>query len=301
VNLRHLRCFITLAEELHFGRAADRLHIEQSPLSRMIKRLESELDVRLLERTPRSTRLTWAGQVFLQDARRILQLAEQAKDNVRAAATGFRGVLRIALSDGIAQSRLTALLALCREEEPDVEIRLFETTLAQQVMGLRNDLYDAGLTMFDGEVEQLISEPIWQDSIVLALPQRHPLLAHRYVALRNALDYPLVLCSAETCEGCSRQIERLLHSADVEPIVAERVSAHDLMLALVAAGYGLGFVSAAYAAAFRHPEVVTRPLSGPPVELTTFLLRPNHAPSAQMSAFLSRATRIGAKRFDVPE
>lgn len=126
MDLRHLRYFMAVAEELHFGRAAERLNIEQSPLSRTIKNLESELGVMLLERTSRGTRLTWAGQVFLEDARRVLLFLEQAKTNAKAASTGYRGTLRIALSDGIAHSRLTALLALCREEEPEVEIRLFE-------------------------------------------------------------------------------------------------------------------------------------------------------------------------------
>ena len=123
--MRHLRYFIAVAEELHFARAAERLHIEQSPLSRAIKDLEYDLDVQLLERTTRSTRLTWAGQVFLDEAKRVLSAMDQAKASAKAAATGYRGTLRIALSDGIDPVRLAALLAQCREEEPDVEIRLF--------------------------------------------------------------------------------------------------------------------------------------------------------------------------------
>ncbi|MGB5145531.1 MAG: LysR family transcriptional regulator, partial [Porticoccaceae bacterium] len=147
MELRHLRCFIAVAEELHFSRAAERLHIEQSPLSRTIKKLESDLGVVLFERTSRGTRLTWAGQVFLEDTRRVLVALEQAKANVKAAATGYRGTLRVALSDGIARTRLSALLALCREEEPEVEIRLFEMPFSQQLQGLRHDLYDVGFTL----------------------------------------------------------------------------------------------------------------------------------------------------------
>ncbi len=105
--------------------------------------------------------MTWAGKVFIEDARRILLVIEQAKGNVRAAAAGFRGRLRIALSDGIAQARLTALLALCREEEPDIEIRLFEMPLSQQLKGLKNDLYDAGFTLFDGLKADVVAQPVW--------------------------------------------------------------------------------------------------------------------------------------------
>jgi DNA-binding transcriptional LysR family regulator len=133
MELRHLRYFIAVAEELHFARAAERLHIEQSPLSRAIKDLEYDLGAQLLERTTRSTRLTWAGQVFHGEARRVLSTLEQAVASARAAASGYRGTLRIALSDGIAQPWLGTLLAQCREEEPEVEIRLFEVPLAEQV------------------------------------------------------------------------------------------------------------------------------------------------------------------------
>ncbi len=295
MNLRHLRCFITVAEELHFGRAAERLHIEQSPLSRAIKKLESDVGARLFERTPRGVQLTWAGKVFIEDARRILLVIEQAKGNVRAAAAGFRGRLRIALSDGIAQARLTALLALCREEESDIEIRLFEMPLSQQLKGLKNDLYDAGFTLFDGLKADVVAQPVWQDPIVVTIPPRHPLLAHKRVALREVLNYPLVLCNPETCAGCDQQLERLLRSIDSQPQVAERVSTTDLMLTLVAAGYGVGFSNGAYAASCRHPEVVVRPLADPSLAITTFLLRSNATPSEQLSRFIERVVRIGSR------
>lgn len=97
MNLRHLRCFIAVAEELHFGRAARRLHIEQSPLSRTIRQMEADLGVPLLNRLPRSVRLTPAGQVFLEEARRVLLAFEQAQTKARAAANQ-RNTLRIALS-----------------------------------------------------------------------------------------------------------------------------------------------------------------------------------------------------------
>jgi DNA-binding transcriptional LysR family regulator len=293
MDLRHLRYFIAVAEELHFGRAAERLNIEQSPLSRTIKKLESELGVILFERTSRGTRLTWAGQVFLEDARRVLLCLEQAKTNVKAASTGYRGTLRIALSDGIARSRLTALLALCREEEPEVEIRLFEIPFSKQLKGFRNDLYDAGFALADEIVDGIVAEPVWHDPLVVAVPSRHPLLAHRRVPLDEVVNYPLVLCHPEVCEGCSQQLERLLRSVDTQPVVAERVVTHDLMLTLVAAGYGVGFSSAAHLEACHHKGVVARPLAGP-FMMTTFLLRSDNEPSEQLSNFIRRVNHVGA-------
>jgi len=170
MELRHLRYFIAVAEELHFSRAAARLHIEQSPLSRAIKNLEDKLGTLLFERTSRGTRLTWAGQVFLEDARRVLLCLEQAKANAKAAASGYRGTLHIALSDSIARSRLTELLARCREEEPEVEIRLSEMPLSKQIIGLRNNLYDAGLALAEEVDEEVRATPIWEDSLVPARP-----------------------------------------------------------------------------------------------------------------------------------
>ena len=126
MELRHLRCFVALAEELHFTRAAERLHIEQPPLSRTIKELEDELGVLLFDRDRRGTRLTPAGTTFLQDIRRLFTNLEQARENVRAIAAGLRGSVRIAISDGAIDPRLSALLALCRQEEPEIEIRLSE-------------------------------------------------------------------------------------------------------------------------------------------------------------------------------
>ncbi|MBS1943437.1 MAG: LysR family transcriptional regulator, partial [Bacteroidetes bacterium] len=141
MELRHLRCFMAVAEELHFGRAAERLHVDQSPLSRTVKELEEELDARLFVRTTRSTQLTRAGRLFLEHVPRVFAALDQARDSVKSAANGFHGQLRIALSDGITPSRLPTLLARSREEDPEVEIRLLEMPLDQQIKGLHSDLY----------------------------------------------------------------------------------------------------------------------------------------------------------------
>ena len=161
MEIRHLRYFVAVTEELHFARAAERLHIEQSPLSRAIRELETDLGVRLFDREPRGTHLTWAGDVFLQDVRRVFTAIAQAKSNVQTAASGYRGPLRIALSDGVIPQRLVALLVLCREQEPDVDIRLFEIPFAQQIKGLRSDLYDAGFARSDQVGQGILSEAVW--------------------------------------------------------------------------------------------------------------------------------------------
>ncbi len=288
MELRHLRYFIAVAEELHFARAAERLHIEQSPLSRAIKDLENDLNVQLLERTTRSTRLTWAGQVFLDEARRVLSTLEQATASTKAAATGYRGALRIALSDCIAQPWLASFLTQCRDEEPDVEIRLSEVSLAEQVKGLRDGLYDAGFARASEVGEGIVVQTVWDDPLVIAVPARHPLLAHKRIPLAELIRYPLVLYHPEICEGCYRQIERILRNAETEPAVAEYAATFDLMMTLVTAGYGLSFAGESHMMICRHPEVVTRPLAGRPLMLTTYLLRPDTEPSEPLSRFVTR-------------
>lgn len=166
MELRHLRYFLAVAEELRFARAAEKLHIEQSPLSRAIKELEEELGVALFARTTRSTRLTHAGTLFLEHVRRVFAALEQARDSVKAAANGFHGQLRVAMSDGITPSRLPALLALCRQEEPEVEIRFFEVPLSQQIKGLHDDLYDVGFAQSDEVGDGIVAVPAWSDALV---------------------------------------------------------------------------------------------------------------------------------------
>ncbi len=298
MDLRHLRCFLAVADELHFARAAERLHIEQSPLSRAIKELEYDLNAQLFERTTRSTRLTWAGQVFLEDVRRIFAAIDQAKSNVTAAATGYHGTLRIALSDAFAPSRLASLLARCRVEEPEVKIRLFQMPLSDQVKGLRSDLYDAGFAQTAEVGDGIIAEPVWTDPLVVAVPARHPLLTHKRVPLDSLLQFPLILCRPEICEGSTRQIERVLRTADIEPQVAEHVVTHDLLLTLVAAGYGVGLTSSSQVDASRHPDVVVRPLAEEAVALTTYLLRPDVEPSEQLSHFIDRVSPLDTAEAD---
>lgn len=292
MEFRHLRCFLAVAEELHFARAAERLHIEQSPLSRAIKELEEDLGVQLFVRTTRSTRLTRAGTLFLEHVPRVFTVLQQARDSVKAAANGFHGQLRVALSDGIPPSRFSTFLALCREEEPEIEIRLSEVPLAQQIKGLHEDLYDVGFARSDEVGDGIIAEAVWTDPLVVVVPARHPLLTYKRIPLEELLRYPLVLGDPQMCEGYVRQIERVLRKADQEPLIAERVVSTDLMMALVAAGFALGLAGASQIANSREAGVVARPLAGRMPVLTTYLLRLDNEPTEALARFVERINAI---------
>ncbi len=292
MELRHLRCFIAVAEELHFARAAERLHIEQSPLSRAIKELEEDLGAQLFVRTTRSTRLTRAGRMFLEHVPRVLASLQQARDSVKAAANGFHGQLRIALSDGITPSCFSALLALCRQEEPEIEIRLSEVPLSQLIKGLHDDLYDVGFAQSDEVGDELVAEPVWHDPLMVAVPARHPLLAHKQVPLDEMLRYPLALGDTNIYEGHARQVERVLRRSNQEPLITERVASFDLMMTLVSAGFALGLAGASQIAACREPSVVARQLAGGSYMLTTYLLRASNEPSDVLARFIERVYAI---------
>lgn len=285
MELRHLRCFVVLAEELHFTRAAERLHIEQPPLSRAIKELEEELGVTLFDRDRRGTRLTATGTVFLQDTRRLFTVLEQARENAKAVAAGLRGSLRVAISDGAIDPRLSAFLARCRAEEPEIEIRLSEVPLAEQLRGLRSGDFSIGFAHTADVGDDIVAEPMWQDPLVIALPARHALLAHKEVPLHELRGHPLVLCDPQVCEGYCRELARLLQTLEHKLNVVEEVSSLDMMLTLVGAGYGVGFMTATKIPVSQRPDVVIRPLALDGAVMTTYLLRPH---STIMSASLER-------------
>ncbi len=293
MEFRHLRCFLAVAEELHFARAAERLHMEQSPLSRAIKELEEDLGMQLFIRTSRSTRLTLAGRLLMESAPRVFTALEQVRESVKAAANGFHGQLRIDLSDGVTPSRLPALLARCSEEDPETEIRLLEVSLAQQIKGLHDDLYDAGFSMADEVGDGIIVEPAWEDELMVAVPARHPVLVHKRIPLEEVLRHPLVLGDPAVCEGHARQIDRILRRQEREPLIVQHVATFDVMMTLVSAGLALGLAGAAHIASSREPGVVGRPLAGHPPMLTTYLLRRDAEPSQALARFIERLESLG--------
>ena len=292
MELRHLRCFLIVAEELHFARAAERLHIDQSPLSRTIKELEEELGARLFIRTTRNTQLTRAGRQLLEHVPRIFTALDQARDGVKSATNGFLGQLRIALSDGVTPTRLSTLLARCREEDPEVEIRLFEVPLGLQIKGLHEDLYDVGFSMAEDGGDGILVTPAWEDELMVAVPARHPVLAFKQVPLKEVLRYPLALGDPAVCEGHARQIDRFLRKLDQEPLIAQRVATFDVMMTLVSAGLALGLAGEAHIASSREPGVVARRLAGKPYMLTTYLLRRDAEPSEMLARFIERVAFI---------
>lgn len=289
MEFRLLRYFKAVAEELHFARAAERLHIEQSPLSRAIKDLEYQLGAVLFERSTRQTRLTPAGEALLEDANRIFAAVDQARRNVAAKCNGFLGHLRIGLSDGITQPRLAEVLARSRIEDPEVEIRVIEMSIAQQVICLRCKQLDAGFAMSDDVGDQVLAEPVWRDGLAALLPVGHDLAGKGRLSLGDVATSPLVLCHPERGSGCTRQIELMFLKLGVKPLVADHVTALGTMLTLVGAGFGIGLATLGQLATVQRADVVVRPVSGRDIELTTYLLTAPGERHEALKRFVERA------------
>jgi DNA-binding transcriptional LysR family regulator len=161
IETRQLRYFVALAEELHFARAAARVGIEQPPLSKAISELERELNVRLFIRTRRSTQLTYVGETLLKDAKAILNHLNEAHRNLRAAASGSVGRLRIAICDGTAHPRLVRVIAETRRVDPHVDIHLVHCSVSLQLRQLHSDQIDVALSLVKSSDPDLRAVPLW--------------------------------------------------------------------------------------------------------------------------------------------
>ena len=289
MELRRLRYFVAVAEELHFLRAAQRLHIEQSPLSRAIKDLEADLGVRLLQRTTRSTRLTRAGEVFLEEARRILAAVAQARASARDAAKGAKGRLTIGFADGIAHPRLSSLLARYRADADQVEIKVLQMSFEQQVKALHSGSLDAGFSFGGVKKNGLQADAVWTDPVSAVLPAQQPLAAKPQIELKEVAREPLVLCGAKSASDRYTQLEAAILAASESPNVVDHAANQDVLLTLVGAGYGVGFVLGAQAETIRRPDIVVRPIASPPLLVKTYLLYRTDDLSRAVASFVEHA------------
>lgn len=193
IDLRHLRYFVAVAEELHFGRAAARLHIAQPPLSQQIKQLERNVGHALFVRTSRSVTLTAAGQELLDRARRLLSRVDEDLNAVRRVGRGELGALTIAFTgSAILSNPLPEAIRLYRRKYPEVDLRLRELGTMLQIDALRDGSIDLGFLRDPGPFEGLVIEELLREPFVAVLPSRHPLAKLRVVPVAKLRGEPFV-------------------------------------------------------------------------------------------------------------
>lgn len=245
MELRHLRYFVAVAEELHFGRAAARLHIAQPPLSRQIQLLERELGVSLFIRRHRRIELTTAGLVFLEGARRTLATAEIAGHDAQRAERGEIGRLALGFVGSATYAVLPALLRAFRMRYPEVELSLQAMTTQEQVAAFQQRRIQVGMLRPPVGERMLALRTVAREPLVVALPESHPLARHERVPLETLADEPLILYPRADGPGVHDAIVHLCRQAGFTPRIAQEAGEMQTIAGLVAGGIGVALVIAA--------------------------------------------------------
>lgn len=239
MELRHLRYFVAVAEEMHFGRAAQRLHIVQPALSKQISALERELGVSLFSRTKRSVAFTPAGAAFYNEARDILRRVDRANELTQLTAAGALGTLTIGFTSPIIWSVLQPILRRQREAFPGVRLHLKELHSSPQIRLLREGKLNAGFVRATGPDELIEFKPVLHEGIVVALPEDHPLAREERVDLADLADERFILVSRETAPGFFDDCIMLCQSFGFSPAVVEEGNTPAALYGMVAAGLGV--------------------------------------------------------------
>ncbi len=245
MELRHLRYFVAVAEELHFGRAAARLHIAQPPLSRQIRDLEREVGTPLFERTPRGVDLTPAGSAFLPEARLTLAQAERAQRTALRAAKGETGRLRVGFVDAATHSGvLPNVLSFFRMHLPSIGLSLFEMDARQQAEALRDGRIDLGLLHsppLDAD-RWLRVEAVFTDPVILAVPEDHRLAGRARFTLSSLAEESFVLFQRDVAPSTSDDIIARCRTEGFSPRVVQEAAGWNTLVSLVGAGVGVAFI-----------------------------------------------------------
>ena len=297
IELRLWRQFAAVADELHFGRAAARLHMTQPPLTQAIAHLETLLGVRLFERTKRSVQMTAAGEALLPQVLDLLARAQALPEQARAAAAGEVGRLRLAFVSTAGFSLLPAWVRAYREHNPLVQLELLEATGDMQLQAFERQDIDAGVILHSPGFAPpgLHSRLVAREPLVLALNDHHPLAARPALTLDEVLTQPLVIFPRRILPSLYDAIFGMYHLAAQSPQVAQEAIQMQTIVNLVSAGLGVAWVPDSVRQ-FQRPGVVYRSVGGKkgrkvPV-CETSLVWPEGASSACVTRFIGCAPAL---------
>lgn len=291
MELRHLRYFIAVAEELHFGRAAARLHIAQPPLSRQIQVLERELGVSLFTRRNRRIELTAAGQTFLEGARQTVNAAELATRDAQRASRGEIGRLALGFVESAAYTVLPTLLRSFRMRYPNVELSLQTMTTQDQVAVFQERGIQVGILRPPVGERMLALHTVAREPLVVAVPESHPLARSDRVPLAALAAEPLIVYPRSYGPGIHDAILSQCVHAGFTPHAVQEVANMTTIAGLVAGGIGIALVIAPIE--HLHSQgVAYRPVDGdiPSWELALAWRRDDR--SSVVRAFLSTAHEV---------
>jgi len=280
-DLSQLRCFVAAAEELHFGRAAQRLNMTQSPLSRQIQLLERILDVMLLERTSRQVRLTPAGSAFLIEARRILRLAESAALSARRVARGDAGRVVIGFTAVSGYDLMPRIVAQAIARLPNIALELREMVTSEQVDALVTGLIDVAFVRPPIDRHEFESVCVLREPLIAALPAGDPRQARGVLVPADFDGLPLIMYARQGAGYFHEMLLKLFADAGAEPDYVQHVTQIHSMLGLVRAGLAAAIVPQA-ATSLHMTDVQFRTIQTEPenpVELVMAWRRGNSNPA----------------------
>lgn len=271
IELRSLRQFLVLAEELHYGRAAERLHMTQPPLSLAIQKLEAQLGVALLERGRRVVALTPAGQALVEQGTRLMELATQLPQRVRAAASGEQGRLSLAFVSTVGYGEMPRWLRGFRDQHPGVALNLLEATLDVQQQGFERGDLDAGFVIHapDAVPPGFARLSIGMEPMVLAHAEDWGL--GRRPALARLLAEPLVVFPREIAPSLFDALLGFYRAHGATPQIAQEANQMQTIVNLVSAGMGVAWVPRSVCA-LQRPGVRYLELAGDPPQSETSLI-----------------------------
>lgn len=300
IELRHLRSFLIVAEELHFGRAAKRLHMAQPPLSQQIRRLEDELGVKLLDRSRRPIRLTPAGARFLEDAQLAVRHADRAVQRSRHAVESQRHVAIGATFWGLS-AIVPAVLRGFRSAVPGASMDLVTAGPVNIVEDLEQQRLDIGFVAFaewPSRGPALRAEPLLEEPMMAIVPQDHPFATRSAVSLQELADQPFVTFFHSIVPGLVNQQMAAFSARGVAPKDLHETSDPWALLSLIAAGVGVGLHMASFSK-LRHPGVAFVALEGDAPTATLLLLSHREEEREVVRAFVDVAREV-ARTLSLP-
>ncbi|MCO4272935.1 LysR substrate-binding domain-containing protein [Pseudarthrobacter sp. HLT3-5] len=263
MELRQLRYFLVVADELHFGRAAERLHITQPPLTVAVRRLERELGVQLFERTTRRVALTAAGEAFKDRVQAAVADLDDAAGDVADVAAGKSGKIRVGFVSSASYTAVPEAIRAFRQHRPRINLVLNPLTSGEQIEQLLNGNLDLGLIRDPGDVPGLSLELLSTEDLVLVLPETHRLAAAEEVRPQDLEGEPMILFPYRLMPGFVARVLRLFDPLPTPPVVIQQAIHQETVLGLVAAGLGISVLPESVQR-FQMPGVTTCRFAGRP-------------------------------------
>lgn len=296
MELKHLRSFVTLAEELHFGRAAQRLAIVQPALSMQIKMLEDELGVRLFERNRHSVAMTQVGSIFLPEARATLQQAGHAAEVAKASGRGEIGRVRLGFVSSVLPALLPTLMRELHTRYPRIELELKDMPGPEQAAALKSGRLDFGLMRLPAALPGIHTQEVLRETMIVALPAEHPLAQVDTLHPMALAQVPVFILARHFAPGFYDGLMHTLNGHGLQLDIASHLGEFTTMLALVAAGLGVGLLPANAGRALPS-HVISRPLELGSYRAATGLAWVDVDSAVKTTVF----NLMGELLFDVPD